>query len=88
MKKAKETMDFSESIGFCHPSNAVRTKCACGRVIGLGQSVDDNPPIITCACGRQHRKAPGGWRGPFRAGKRRGGKDGCPGLKIAKGRRT
>jgi hypothetical protein len=67
----------------CHPSNAVRTKCACGRVISLGRSKGNDPPVVTCTCGREHRKAPGGWRGPDRGGERPGGACGCPGLKAA-----
>jgi hypothetical protein len=67
-------------MNHCHPSNAVRTKCACGLVISLGRSSDNDPPDIYCSCGRRHRKAPGGWTGPDRGGKREGGSKGCPGL--------
>jgi hypothetical protein len=64
----------------CHPSNAVRTLCACGLVISLGRSKNNQPPIITCSCGRKHQKCPGGWRGPDSGGQREGGSKGCPGL--------
>jgi len=65
----------------CHPSNAVRTKCACGQVIALGHSVNNETPTITCPkCGRKHRKCSGGWHGPDNGGKREGGRKGCPGL--------
>lgn len=67
---------------WCHPSNAVRTKCACGLVIKLGRTRvgDDGPPTVTCSCGRKHRKAPGGWHGTNNGGERDGGSQGCPGL--------
>lgn len=66
---------------FCHPSNAVRTKCRCGVVLKLGHSCNNDPPVVTCSnCGRKHRKAPGGWRGSHRDGERAGGASGCPGL--------
>jgi hypothetical protein len=64
----------------CHPSNAVRTKCACGRVIRLGRSRNNEPPVVTCACGRRHQKCSGGWHGANNGGQREGGSCGCPGL--------
>lgn len=66
----------------CHPSNAVRTKCACGTVLSLGRTrVRNQPPVVTCpTCSRKHQKCSGGFRGADNGGKREGGKEGCPGL--------
>lgn len=70
---------------WCHPSNAVRTKCVCGKVIPLGRSVNGSPPFVTCrGCRRIHRKAPGGWHGVHNGGQRSGGPEGCPGIGRAK----
>lgn len=85
------TFDYSaanlDRIGdcHCHPSNAVRTKCRCGRVFSLGRSDEAKdalgPPVVVCACGRHHRKASGGWKGVNNGGQRDGGSGGCPGIR-------
>lgn len=74
--------------GCCHPTHAMRTKCACGRVLELRGAFGKN--VRRCECGREHRKSsgPGGSfakatgvvNGLLTTGKRPGGKDGCPGI--------
>jgi hypothetical protein len=72
----------------CHPAKSIRTKCVCGHVLMLRGAYGNM--VVTCLCGRQHRKAslPGGAfakhtmviDGVLSTGRRRGGKDGCPGI--------
>lgn len=72
--------------GFCHPTHAQRTKCACGRVLSLKGAVGQY--VVVCACGRRHRKASGSGfarghmvqGGRITTGSREGGREGCPGL--------
>lgn len=61
---------------FCHPTNAHSTKCRCGQVLRL----PDMEEHICRNCGLSHRRAPGGWRGKLAGGKRKGGREGCPGM--------
>lgn len=77
---------------YCHPTHAMRTKCACSRIVKLRGAYGDT--VVVCACGRKHRKAsgPGGSfekhncivDGHLSTGKRPGGKAGCPGIGGAK----
>jgi hypothetical protein len=75
-------------LGCCHPSHAMRTKCACGVVIRLSGAFGRT--VVQCECGRKHRKNSDP-RGSFATGKyeidrhistgkREGGKAGCPGI--------
>lgn len=77
--------------GCCHPTHAMRTKCACGRVVNLAGAFGDY--IIECKCGRKHRKnsEPGGSfaphsgvssKGALTTGRRAGGREGCPGYEA------
>lgn len=78
--------------GCCHPSHAVRTKCACGNVIALSGA------FVRCGCGRGHRKnsdAGGSFArgahmidGRISTGQRAGGRSGCPGVDFKKPRRS
>ena len=65
--------------GFCHPPQAKRTKCACGKTQRLW-SVE-----TVCDCGRVHVREPGA--SAFRRGllrpTRAGGKAGCPGVRMS-----
>lgn len=67
-------------VGYCHPAQAKRTKCACGAVIELGRH-GDGVYAVRCECGRLHRKDPN--RSAFadtgRQPVRPGGAKGCPG---------
>jgi hypothetical protein len=63
------------SAPFCHPTNAHSTKCCCGRTLRL-PDMDEH----VCRCGLSHKRAPGGWRGRLAGGKRKGGREGCPGM--------
>jgi hypothetical protein len=63
------------ALGYCHPRQSKRTRCACGAVVVLGRDG------TVCGCGRVHVKEPGAAFGstglqPVRAGGRRG----CPGV--------
>jgi len=77
--------------GCCHPTHAMRTKCACGRVINLHGAYGDT--VALCECGRKHRKnsdAGGSFahhsyvdnNGTLRTGQRAGGRKGCPGIET------
>lgn len=76
----------------CHPAKSIRTKCLCGSVLMLRGAYGSM--VVVCNCGRQHRKAslPGGAfatatmniGGCLATGRRRGGKEGCPGIGFKK----
>lgn len=80
------------SPGYCHPTHAMRTKCACGAVITLRGAFGST--YAKCDCGRKHRKesAPRGSfaaatgknpkNGALTTGQRSGGKAGCPGFEA------
>jgi hypothetical protein len=71
---------------WCHPPHAMRTKCACGKVIELRGAVGDQ--VRVCTCGRKHSKEPRSAFAPadqiidgrLSVGKRKGGRAGCPGI--------
>lgn len=76
-------------VDWCHPTHAMRTKCACGEVVNLSGAVGDRH--VVCECGRHHSKRPGsgfepgfkvGSAGQVSTGERRGGRKGCPGLRM------
>ncbi len=72
---------------WCHPQQAQRTKCVCGRVLGLAGAYGEY--VRVCKCGRKHKKAPGsafqGLGKPGGGFHRPGGAAGCPGLNRLKG---
>lgn len=64
--------------GYCHPAQAKRTKCACGKTIALARGGGAG---IRCDCGRVHYKRPGSsFGGNHRQPVRPGGRAGCPGV--------
>lgn len=80
---------MSLDYGCCHPTHAMRTKCACGAVVILRGAFGSS--YVRCDCGRAHRKssAPGGSfakhtgvkaTGAVTTGQRKGGRSGCPGV--------
>jgi hypothetical protein len=62
-------------VGYCHPAQSKRTKCACGETLEM------HTVATRCGCGRVHRKDP--FRSAFAdtgpQPVRPGGKNGCPG---------
>lgn len=76
--------------GCCHPTHAMRTKCACGKVIELRGAFGS--AFRRCECGRKHRKnsEPRGSfasakmivAGDISTGQRAGGRAGCPGYEA------
>lgn len=64
--------------GHCHPAQAKRTKCACGKTCRL-------PTQATrCECGRVHRKdkSVSAFANTRLQSLRPGGKQGCPGCPV------
>ena len=70
-----EVGEIDPMAGWCHPAQAKRTLCACGRVLEL-------PTVAErCECGRIHRKEPGvsAFAETGHQPVRPGGRHGCPG---------
>ena len=71
--------------GYCHPPQAKRTKCACGRTVEFFSVLDHGTNATRCACGRVHVKAPGSaFERAIGQPVRPGGRQGCPGTYTRK----